>query len=576
MTTIPSDFTTLSVAQAIELAAYPADRLAILKTNRAFNDGDHWQNGDGWIGPWPIPQPESKRAHQRFVQWMQAQIRRGFLSKNAIKECIDREVAGVVGIEARWGFAPTEIELPANATPDSEAAKAAIDRAKAKAQRAEDLATRWWNKRSGQALVQDAAAKLLTGAEPVAEVTGRYYIPASMLADEVDDAGKKTGRKRLNVSSIEDAIDLIHFEVLDAESGRVVQHPDTLAEIGLKPTKRGEQQVIEVTYLDQTNASPRKTIIATIGGDKTVATPLDLGGRLTMLTVTRKAFLSVQTRESQRALNYSTTTVKRNVETAGFLREIILNAHIPGHYEGEGDDRHYVADPIEQGPTSLNAFSGIEQEDAAGNKTLTTPNVVFQEPVDPTPTITAKHEFYADILDACHQKHVMISGDATASGESRIQARADHIAELRLTQAPIEQLGRWMLETLIVLADALANNGNQSGVLNGLRANFSCYLDAGPVDPADRAQNLAEMNAGALSKTSTIERNGTVDVDAEVARIRSEPNAGLDAELKRAQIYAAWVAGSVGEAFAAKRAGLSPQEVQELVTAQTDTVPVKQ
>jgi hypothetical protein len=587
---MPIDFTNLDVQDGKKRVALDGDALATLAMNREFYNGNHWQNRNGWVGPWQLIPERADERTARKVTWLQGELVKGFVSINAIKEGVDRDVAGTVGIEPRWGFAPTEIELPANAEPNSPAAQEATTRAMARAQAAEDVATRWWDRHGGHGHVQDVARRLLYGAGPIAAASGRFYIPAAMLEDVVDSNGVK--RKVLRVNSIDDAINVIHFETLDADQGRVIQDPDTLADIGIKPTRRGEEEVLEVTYLapatnatDQSNISPRrKTVMATIYPTKRPSASFDLAGRLTMRTVTRKALITEQIRQSQRALNFAASMVKRNVETSGFLQDTLLNGELPGHWEGEGDDKKWVLDGIERGPLAFNSFRGIplhgDPNDPNRETGLTTASIDHREPVDPTPTIKAKQEHYADILGGFNQKHVLISGDATASGESRIQARTDHVAELRLTQTPVEAFGRWMIETAVLLANALVlastNSDQPNTILDGLRGTFSCFLDAGPVDAADRAQNLAEMKEGALSKTTTIERNGIIDVDAELARINTGPTAGLDAEVKRAEIYAAWIKGGVGEAFAAKRAGLTQQEIDELTKAQTDTPTVTQ
>ena len=217
------DFTTLSVDAAKTLVEYPADRKAILEENREFVAGDHWQKGKGWIGPWPLVPEQATPPQSRLVNWLQSEIRKGFQSVNAIGEGVGRGASGTVGIEPRWGFAPTEVELPANAAPDSPAADEARQRAAAKAQRAEDLATRAWDRLGLHGLLQDAARRLLYGAAPTSEVAGRWYIPSAMLEDVTDGDGQT--RKVLRVTSPENAIDKIRFELLDADEGRVVQDP---------------------------------------------------------------------------------------------------------------------------------------------------------------------------------------------------------------------------------------------------------------------------------------------------------------------------------------------------------------
>jgi hypothetical protein len=567
------DFAKLSIQDSTKLVEFPGDRKLILEENRDFVNGDHWRNGQGWVGPWPIIPERASPARARVVEWLKNQIKTEFISINATKDGIDRNQSGTVGIEPRWGLAPTEIELPENATPDSPAAKEAQKRATDRAKQQEALVTRWWDKRSGHAICQEVARHLLYGADPSPEVTARLYIPASLLADERQTDGST--KRVLSIRSLEDAIDKIHFEVLDADQGRVVQDPETLAEIGIKPTKIKDESVVEVTYLDQSDEARPMTVIQTIRATSSPSITLDLNGRLPMITIRRQPFVTKQVRQSQKALNFAATMVKRNEETAGFLQDTLINADLPGQDVGEGDAKRFVADPIARGPLALNSFRGYPIHDKDGNVVgYTTPQIDHRDPVDPTPTIKGKREHYADILGEFKQRHVLIEGDAVASGISRQQAMAGHISELRLTQAPIEQFGRWLIESVLLLGTALwqaAQGSNEANTaLRGLRSTFSCYLDPGPVDVTERTQNLAEMEAGTLSRTTTIERNGVVDVDAEIARIDNEKRAALDAELKRAQIYAAWVGAGIGADAAAERAGLTEAERQRLVTSQTD------
>ena len=59
--------------------------------------------------------------------------------------------------------------------------------------------------------------------------------------------------------------------------------------------------------------------------------------------------------------------------------------------------------------------------------------VNYRDPV-PVDTFTqTRQEFRAAILAGVAQTHALISGDATASGESRKQARAEFEASLALT-----------------------------------------------------------------------------------------------------------------------------------------------
>lgn len=66
--------------------------------NRAFFEGDHWQDGDGWSGPMP-------KSTEVDFGTVKAEIEKAFISKNAIAECVRRHVSGVLGRDPTWKLA---------------------------------------------------------------------------------------------------------------------------------------------------------------------------------------------------------------------------------------------------------------------------------------------------------------------------------------------------------------------------------------------------------------------------------------------------------------------------------------
>lgn len=577
----PIDLKTARPSQLAELAKLPDDRKDVLRQNRDFYEGDHWQNQRQWGGPWPkVPEGASREKADVVVRF-QAEIARTQVTVNAIKEVVDRESGAAIGIEPAWSFAPTAVApmpLTDSAAPPID--PAITQRATEQSTRAKTLndeLTVWWDQKGVHQHLQKLADRLLYGESSLkgqSEAGIRLFIPSAMLENEIGADQRPTGRKVLRVKDRSDALSKIHVETFDADQGRVVLDAETLNPIGVKAAKIGEEEVVELAFIDEN----RKTVLATVRTDpaKTVSRSFDLGGRLTMITVTRAEFITEQVRQNQRALNFAAFVIRRNNETAGFAENTVLNAEIPGKFTGEGDERKFVPDPIKRGPLSFNSYRGIPILDEQGNvKGYTSPSIDHREPVDPTPTIKGKSEHYSDILGAVSQRHVLLS-DVVSSAPSREKALGEHIKSVRKTVSAIERAGRALLEAVAAFADALANESGTSTVLDGLRSTFTCTIDIGPVTSDVRAQNLAEMQAGALSLESTIEANGKNDVDAELARIQSQPGRVLDVELKRAQIFAAWVSAGVGEREAGKRAGLTDEEIDDLVTAQTDTTMVQQ
>jgi hypothetical protein len=411
---MPIDFTTLDVQDGKKRVALDGDALATLAMNREFYNGNHWQNRNGWVGPWQLIPERADERTARKVTWLQGELVKGFVSINAIKEGVDRDVAGTVGIEPRWGFAPTEIELPANAEPNSPAAQEATNRAMARAHAAEDVATRWWDRHGGHGHVQDVARRLLYGAGPIAAASGRFYIPAAMLEDVVDANGVK--RKVLRVNSIDDAINVIHFETLDADQGRVIQDPDTLAEIGIKPSRarrgRGARGHVSRAGDERDGAEQHEPAPQNGDGD-------DLSDEAPV-GVVRPGRSAHDAHGHQKGAHHGTDSPVaaraqlRRVDGQAKRRDVRLP---PGHAlerRAAGPrgrrrrDKKWVLDGIERGPLAFNSFRGIplhgDPNDPNRETGLTTASIDHREPVDPTPTIKAKQEHYADILGGFNQR----------------------------------------------------------------------------------------------------------------------------------------------------------------------------
>jgi hypothetical protein len=60
-------------------------------------EGDHWQGGEGWVGPAP------KQGDEGYAEVMKL-IERAFVSRNAVLEVLERHELAVVGTEPSWGF----------------------------------------------------------------------------------------------------------------------------------------------------------------------------------------------------------------------------------------------------------------------------------------------------------------------------------------------------------------------------------------------------------------------------------------------------------------------------------------
>jgi hypothetical protein len=101
----------MGLDEAKSLIALPQGYDSVLKINRRLYYGDHWLDGFGWKGPWPMPPEGATIEETALVVEMQTEIVRGFTSRNAFAECVERHTTGCVGTEPKWTWTPDGVRV---------------------------------------------------------------------------------------------------------------------------------------------------------------------------------------------------------------------------------------------------------------------------------------------------------------------------------------------------------------------------------------------------------------------------------------------------------------------------------
>lgn len=530
--------------------------LNMIWVNRAFVFGDHWQGGYGWIGP--MPQSNDPGYAETF-----AEIYRGFTSRNVIGEVVFRHTSGVVGREPRWGLALKRALATDEVMTTQE--QALIDEAEA-------LLTQWWDMRRVHEWMQRYVTTLLYAGR----ATLRLYVPDGLL-DGVTDAITGAARRVISAATVEEALSKIWLDHPLPEQATVAIDEDTqqqagvlLYEVGVKSTGLGSpERRSEITYADGDT-----TVVRILVGEEQTEYRLDFGGHLTMFESRRPALITPQAQESQRALNLALSMLPRNVVTGGFLERILLNAQMPGEWitDPSTGQKRFHPEPYYAGAGTTNFVQGVQYEQD-GKTVLANPSVHFRDPVPVTASIDAKKSHYEDILEETRQAHVLMTNDLRASGKSREQGRADFEADLTLTKSHAESVGRWVIITVLAMGEALA--GTPGKYTKQLRATFACQIDTGPLDAQERAANDASVGK-TLSRETAMERNGVVDVDAELQRMNAEPAAQIALVTAQATAIKTLTDAGAGLVAAAVVADLGEDDVAELGKPATFTAPVVQ
>lgn len=487
--------------------------------NKRLYGGDHWgANGEGWIGPRP-------GAGEADAASVLLEIRRAFISKNAVKEVVNRHTGGVIGQEPQWKLTVRRALGKVTEVQDDGTTKEVDEQPNEIEQaligEAEAALTSWWDERGAHGELKKATVAMLLAHRGLL----RLFVPPGLLVEgRVPLADLKTSLNRIYLHAPDPTQATVTTDAATQQQAGIYVYEDEAEDKGKRATERAE-----LVYLDESG----RTVLRILGGaEDAAAAPLDLGGHLTIYEMERDALITPQVRQLQALLNMALTMMSRNVILAGFVERILLNVQLPGVYEGEGAARRFVPDTFRVGAGTTNALMGATYTDEQGVTRMASPSVEYHDPVPVVTFVDTKREAYTGILEETDQMHALISGDATASGESRKQARADFEGSLRDTQAELHQAGRWLLETVLSMAAAFSG---QAGRFAELRAVFECRIDSGPMSAADQREVRENVKAELLSEETGMAKIGVQDVDAEKNRIASERDARMARSAKMAQ-----------------------------------------
>jgi hypothetical protein len=460
-----------------------------------FFEGDHWQETAGFIGQLP---PASLPGAAQIKE----DIRKAFVSENVIQEIIETHVGGILGREPLWSF----LKGP----DDPEAAVG-------------ELLTDWWNERKALRDLQRSAEMLIL--EGIA--VKRLFFPK----------GRIPATGELSASDLTGALDYIYFETLTSDVAGVFTDPDTQFQIGIylfeEKDAEGnvEDNCAELSYLNEEGETVCR-VVKDRGAPEEFG-PYRLGGRLLLHEMKRRPLITEQVQSTQRALNLAHTMMMRNVNMAGARERTVINAQPPKKPKRIQDSSNPAAvkevlEPgtYETGGGAVMFLMGYPVRNERGDIVgYTNPNVSISDPAPVDVFVKTRDHYYAAMLSQCHQRHVLITGDATSSGRSREQARAEFERSLKETKTVVDAAGRWELETVLRLAAQLSNSTDK---YLALRADFNCLIDSGDVDPEKARLVLDLRKPGGPSNMPLISdetaRNwiNIDDAAAELARIEEE------------------------------------------------------
>lgn len=524
--TLTNMTTVNTIAKDIMNGFFTGRRTEAAQENRLFYDGDHLQKEydyRGWIG-------ERPRLGSSYGDYM-SRVEEAFVSRNVIKEGADRHDAGILGREPLWRFLSKTTQSKDLTEPQQKLVK-----------EAEDALTEWYNERNILGIFQQS--------DITAILEGKAIIRPYIKAKAVD---KKNGKLKKQIS-LADALKLLRFEVITADKGGVFEDDETFEDFGVYAyeDKDGNKKA-EITYLDDEGKTRLRKIDARDISDfvpnnfptslgkyiseadlnkfKPNEMAMELGGRLFMYEVDRVPLISEQVRQLSKSLNLTLTMMMRNINVAGARTTTVSNAKKPTetttYTDAQGNPTRETKEvPVKRGVGTTLFLNGLPvySEDGKSIVGYTSPNINVQDPVSVENFIKSLIEFYEAILTELNQLHVSISGDATASGRSRQEARAEFEKSLVKTKTLIDALGRWLIEVALRFAAFLCGRPE----FLEFRCDFNSIVDAGIPSAEERAANREDYKEGVICKETLQSRNGVDVTDAENAKISADPESELN------------------------------------------------
>lgn len=531
---IPTDFNVMTLDDVKKLLPSLPDA----EKNRHFIEGDHFNNGDDWVGPGPRPGHAQRRD---FLDILAT----AFVSKNVIEELADRLASAVLGREPRWAWAPRR--KVTKDKPITTAEEDAIDEL-------ESALTDWWDVREVHKLLK-RMIKLMLWAK---QATWRLYVPAGLT-----DAAGSVG----TVSTIADALEKIFVDIPDPVTSTVWEHPLTKARLGLVLYKDVENKdSAEITFLkgDQTTV---KILPAPAAGAEATN---DFRKNITMFCVTLDdVFITEQMRSLQRMLNMTLTLLGKGLVDNHFLERIFKDILPPGHWEYEADGvtrKAFIPDQEGRhtGSRTDSYMQSIDYKDELGKTVLASGDVVIRDPLDPTGTIKGIEYWYQSLLEEARQDHILINQSATPSGKSRDEARGDFADSGKDPEMQATLAGRALLLTVVAMAEAFL--GSPGKWTDKFKPIFQPRAKYGQLSIEERKQAVEEAEKGFRADETAMAEIGINDVDAEVALIMKSARGQLRLSSEQADVVAKWIADFPRE-VALQLAGFSEDDIKKIMKA---------
>lgn len=466
-------------------------------------EGMFGEQGEWWMGP--RLDPSSGNAYSEFLR----RAKETFVVHNLLSLVQRNHLDAVLSREPEWTMrrGTGEVDVP--------------------------LLSDWYRERDVQSVLYKAGKTLLaTQGGPMSQSLLRYYVPRRAVRGGVVIPGPL-------VESLQRSVRLMHPSntvagVIDEDGDPVVGY----YRYSEQDANGQPREILELTALDTefafqgwSSAYAARPAGLTVVQQRTGAdwsqvigeAAYPLGGKLTMFAMRREPLIGEDTLIQQASANTQWTYLNNFTSANTYLERIFLNALPPGVWTNKDGEEGPFSNEFNRfkpgayrgGNGTTNFIGGVPTSEGG----YTNPSVVMRTPSSSSPILENIEAHRHAIYDSCNQLHLLIAGDATATGVARVQAVQGFLNSLAPTSRQLKLGLRWALETGLDLAAHFSTDG---AGLAGLDADVTLNARAVEKTSEERAQVLNELKSGVIDVLEAMYQLGYENTDELLDRVKLE------------------------------------------------------
>lgn len=498
---------------------------------------DFWQKGQGSLLP-PSTGSNSSR--------VDVLLEKRFVFRNVIRECVGRVAGAFFGKAPNWKFqvGDNTVERPRvgmnKSAPDGETPDETTDAFLADIDSA--LSDFWTRQNLAEALSKAFESRLAFGRGGV-----RIFIPIKFKrqnlapssspdipSDTPQDSPPKQGDELVAFPDIASAIRAMRVEFVPPTQGRLLDDDGELFSIVKYSVRRDWSTresvgVIEFSFVDDSDVTwlgtlEEKTAVNNIE-DANLSSGLELAGGTTYNEFSGMPFVTKALYKNNQLLNLALTCAGFSLVDNGFGEMILTNVELETESViGPEGDAIEVPKRMRRGGGAVQNFVGIETfDESTGATQRATPGVTFRQPTAMDTFKNGADLAYAACLQEAGQLYALISGDATASGESRIQALADFLLRIMKYKSEVDEQGGWLLTTVLLWAAQLCGKPAPE-----YRVVFDSRVHVANLSGSERDAVMSMRKEGVISRETERVLLGVDDPALEADLVLREQSVAVD------------------------------------------------